>query len=221
MQWTQAIGCEKTKPYFRQILQRINEERNLGHEIYPNNEDIFNAFRYTEFDAVKVVILGQDPYHDVGQAHGLAFSVKHGIAIPPSLRNIYKELSQDLPDFVIPNHGCLTHWADEGVLLLNNVLSVRAHSPNSHRDIGWEVFTDYVVHVLNSQRENLVFLLWGASAQKKGAHIDEKRHLILKAPHPSPLSANRGFFGCRHFSKANQYLIEHGIKPVDWNIQSL
>ncbi|MBR7060040.1 MAG: uracil-DNA glycosylase [Neisseriaceae bacterium] len=221
MQWTQAIGCEKTKPYFRQILQRINEERNLGHEIYPKNEDIFNAFRYTEFDAVKVVILGQDPYHDVGQAHGLAFSVKHGVSIPPSLRNIYKELSQDLPNFVIPNHGCLTHWADEGVLLLNNVLSVRAHSPNSHRDIGWEIFTDYVVHVLNSQRENLVFLLWGASAQKKGAHIDEKRHLILKAPHPSPLSANRGFFGCRHFSKANQYLIEHGIKPVDWNIQSL
>ena len=221
MQWAQAIGCEKTKPYFRQILQHINEERNLGHEIYPNNEDIFNAFRYTEFDAVKVVILGQDPYHDIGQAHGLAFSVKHGVAIPPSLRNIYKELSQDLSDFVIPNHGCLTHWADEGVLLLNNVLSVRAHSPNSHRDIGWETFTDYVVNVLNSQRENLVFLLWGASAQKKGAHIDEKRHLVLKAPHPSPLSANRGFFGCRHFSKTNQYLIEHGVEPIDWNIPSL
>ena len=221
MQWKQAIGNEKTKPYFRQILQYINEERKLGHEIYPNNEDIFNAFRYTEFDAVKVVILGQDPYHDVGQAHGLAFSVKQGVAIPPSLRNIYKELSQDLSDFVIPNHGCLTHWADEGVLLLNNVLSVRAHSPDSHRDIGWETFTDYVVEVLNNQRDNLVFLLWGASAQKKGARIDKNRHLVLKAPHPSPLSANRGFLGCRHFSKTNQYLIEHNIKPIDWNIPSV
>ena len=216
--WADAIGAEKQQPYFQKIIQQVNTERQNGQTIYPPAPDVFNAFRYTEFNQVKVVIIGQDPYHNENQAHGLAFSVQMGVDIPPSLKNIYKELASDIDGFQIPNHGCLKKWADEGVLLLNTVLTVKAHLAHSHKDIGWETFTDKVIEVLNQHRQNLVFLLWGNPAQKKGSKIDERRHLVLKAAHPSPLSAHRGFFGCRHFSQANQYLRDKGIKPIDWQI---
>lgn len=215
--WTDAIGKEKQQDYFQQVMHKVAQERSQ-YTVFPPASDVFNAFRYTEFQNVKVVILGQDPYHNDGQAHGLAFSVQRNIAIPPSLLNIYKELAQDIPDFRIPTHGYLKHWADEGVLLLNTVLTVRAHQANSHRQWGWERFTDQVIHALNQHRQHLVFMLWGAPAQKKKSMIDENKHLILTAPHPSPLSAHRGFFGCRHFSQANQYLIHHQIAPIDWQI---
>ncbi|MBO7555361.1 MAG: uracil-DNA glycosylase [Neisseriaceae bacterium] len=216
--WADAIGREKQQPYFQKIIQQVNTERRSGQVIYPPAQDIFNAFRYTEFNQVKAVIIGQDPYHNVGQAHGLAFSVQQGVEIPPSLKNIYKELASDIDGFQIPHHGCLKKWADEGVLLLNTVLTVKAHLAHSHKDIGWETFTDKVIEVLNNHRENLVFLLWGNPAQKKGSKIDTSRHLVLKAAHPSPLSAHRGFFGCRHFSQTNQYLRQHGISPIDWQV---
>lgn len=216
--WADAIGREKQQPYFQKIIQQVNTERRSGQVIYPPAQDIFNAFRYTEFNQVKAVIIGQDPYHNVGQAHGLAFSVQQGVEIPPSLKNIYKELASDIDGFQIPHHGCLKKWADEGVLLLNTVLTVKAHLAHSHKDIGWETFTDKVIEVLNYHRENLVFLLWGNPAQKKGSKIDTSRHLVLKAAHPSPLSAHRGFFGCRHFSQTNQYLQQHGISPIDWQV---
>ena len=216
--WADAIGAEKQQPYFQKIIQQVNTERRSGQIIYPPAPDVFNAFRYTEFNQVKVVIIGQDPYHNVGQAHGLAFSVQQGVEIPPSLKNIYKELASDIDGFQIPNHGCLKKWADEGVLLLNTVLTVKAHLAHSHKDIGWETFTDKVIEVLNNHRQNLVFLLWGNPAQKKGSKIDESRHLVLKAAHPSPLSAHRGFFGCRHFSQTNQYLKDKGISPIDWQV---
>lgn len=216
--WADAIGREKQQPYFQKIIQQVNTERQSGQIIYPPAHDVFNAFRYTEFNRVKVVIIGQDPYHNVGQAHGLAFSVQQGVEIPPSLKNIYKELASDIDGFQIPTHGCLKKWADEGVLLLNTVLTVKAHLAHSHKDIGWETFTDKVIEVLNQHRENLVFLLWGNPAQKKGSKIDTARHLVLKAAHPSPLSAHRGFFGCRHFSQTNQYLKDKGISPIDWQV---
>ncbi|MBP5789757.1 MAG: uracil-DNA glycosylase [Neisseriaceae bacterium] len=216
--WADAIGREKQQPYFQKIIQQVNTERRSGQVIYPPAQDIFNAFRYTEFNQVKAVIIGQDPYHNVGQAHGLAFSVQQGVEIPPSLKNIYKELASDIDGFQIPNHGYLKKWADEGVLLLNTVLTVKAHLAHSHKDIGWETFTDKVIEVLNYHRENLVFLLWGNPAQKKGSKIDTSRHLVLKAAHPSPLSAHRGFFGCRHFSQTNQYLQQKGIIPIDWQV---
>ncbi|MDO5685934.1 MAG: uracil-DNA glycosylase [Neisseria sp.] len=216
--WTEAIGAEKTQPYFQAALHKVAAERAAGQTVFPPAADVFNAFRYTEFGAVKAVILGQDPYHNVGQAHGLAFSVQNGVQVPPSLVNIYKELASDIADFRTPSHGCLTHWAQEGVLLLNTVLTVRAHQAHSHRDIGWETFTDHVIDVVNREREHVVFLLWGAPAQKKGARIDRSRHLVLTAPHPSPLSAHRGFFGCCHFSQCNAYLQQHGIAPIDWQL---
>lgn len=216
--WADAIGREKQQPYFQKIIQQVNTERQSGQIIYPPAHDVFNAFRYTEFNRVKVVIIGQDPYHNENQAHGLAFSVQQGVEIPPSLKNIYKELASDIDGFQIPNHGCLKKWADEGVLLLNTVLTVKAHLAHSHKDIGWETFTDKVIEVLNQHRENLVFLLWGNPAQKKGSKIDTARHLVLKAAHPSPLSAHRGFFGCRHFSQTNQYLKDKGISPIDWQV---
>ena len=216
--WADAIGAEKQQPYFKKIIQQVNTERQSGQIIYPPAHDVFNAFRYTEFNRVKVVIIGQDPYHNENQAHGLAFSVQQGVEIPPSLKNIYKELASDIDGFQIPNHGCLKKWADEGVLLLNTVLTVKAHLAHSHKDIGWETFTDKVIEVLNQHRENLVFLLWGNPAQKKGSKIDTARHLVLKAAHPSPLSAHRGFFGCRHFSQTNQYLKDKGISPIDWQV---
>lgn len=216
--WADAIGREKQQPYFQKIIQQVNTERQSGQIIYPPAHDVFNAFRYTEFNQVKVVIIGQDPYHNENQAHGLAFSVQMGVEIPPSLKNIYKELASDIDGFQIPTHGCLKKWADEGVLLLNTVLTVKAHLAHSHKDIGWETFTDKVIEVLNQHRENLVFLLWGNPAQKKGSKIDTARHLVLKAAHPSPLSAHRGFFGCRHFSQTNQYLRDKGISPIDWQV---
>ena len=216
--WHEAIGAEKEKAYFQTILEKVRHERQAGITVYPPECDVFNAFRTTEFGNVKVVLLGQDPYHGAGQAHGLAFSVQPEIAVPPSLVNIYKELATDIDGFQIPQHGYLQHWAEQGVLLLNTVLTVRAGAAHSHATFGWEVFTDEVIRQLDKEREHLVFMLWGSHAQKKGAFIDRKRHLVLTAPHPSPLSAYRGFFGCKHFSQANAYLQAHGLEPIDWQV---
>ena len=217
--WTDVLGQEKQKPYFQAMLQQVRAERTTGQTVYPPEKEVFNAFRYTPWDKVKVVILGQDPYHNEHQAHGLAFSVQKGCDIPPSLANIYKELSNDIDGFQIPAHGCLMDWAEQGVLLLNTVLTVRAHQAHSHAGLGWETFTDTVIRALNEYGSHLVFLLWGSHAQKKAAWLDESRHLVLRAPHPSPLSAYRGFFGCRHFSQANVYLQAHGLTPIDWQIR--
>ncbi|MCC7803358.1 uracil-DNA glycosylase, partial [Escherichia coli] len=197
-------------------LQTVASERQSGVTIYPPQKDVFNAFRFTELGDVKVVILGQDPYHGPGQAHGLAFSVRPGIATPPSLLNMYKELENTIPGFTRPNHGYLESWARQGVLLLNTVLTVRAGQAHSHASLGWETFTDKVISLINQHREGVVFLLWGSHAQKKGAIIDKQRHHVLKAPHPSPLSAHRGFFGCNHFVLANQWLEQRGETPIDW-----
>ena len=216
--WHEAIGAEKEKAYFQKILEKVRHERQAGITVYPPERDVFNAFRTTEFGRVKVVILGQDPYHGAGQAHGLAFSVQPEIAVPPSLVNIYKELATDIEGFQIPQHGYLQHWAEQGVLLLNTVLTVRAGAAHSHATFGWEVFTDEVIRQLDKEREHLVFMLWGSHAQKKGAFIDRNRHLVLTAPHPSPLSAYRGFFGCKHFSQANAYLQANGLEPIDWQV---
>lgn len=216
--WKDALSAEKQEPYFQHILANLKELRSSGKVIYPLENEVFSAFRLTEFSEVKVVILGQDPYHQPNQAHGLAFSVKPGIYPPPSLKNIYKELAQDIPDFQMPTHGYLVEWAKQGVLLLNTVLTVEHGLPNSHAGLGWERFTDKVIAQLNSHRNNLVFLLWGAHAQKKGQFIDRNRHYVLTAPHPSPLAAHRGFFGCRHFSRINNYLRQHGIKEINWQL---
>ena len=216
--WHEAIGVEKEKAYFQTILEKVRHDRQAGITVYPPERDVFNAFRTTEFGNVKVVILGQDPYHGAGQAHGLAFSVQPEIAVPPSLVNIYKELATDIEGFQIPQHGYLQHWAEQGVLLLNTVLTVRAGAAHSHATFGWEVFTDEVIRQLDKEREHLVFMLWGSHAQKKGAFIDRSCHLVLTAPHPSPLSAYRGFFGCKHFSQANAYLQAQGLEPIDWQV---
>lgn len=216
--WHQAIGAEKQKPYFQHILDVVRAERMAGKIIYPPASDVFNAFKATEFAQVKIVILGQDPYHGPQQAHGLSFSVRKGIAIPPSLVNIYKELAADIPGFQIPQHGYLQHWAEQGVLLLNTVLTVRAGQAHSHATLGWETFTDQVIASLNEGRENVVFMLWGSHAQKKGSMIDRRKHLVLTASHPSPLSAYRGFLGCKHFSQANAYLQAQGLSPIDWQL---
>lgn len=216
--WHEVIGSEKQQPYFRHILESVRQERER-YTVYPLPQDVFNAFRFTEFDAVRVVILGQDPYHGPGQAHGLSFSVSKGIPIPPSLQNIYKELSNDIPNFQIPSHGYLKSWADQGVLLLNTVLTVRAGQANSHANLGWEIFTERVLEALNQQRANIVFMLWGSHAQRKGSLLNRQHHLVLSAPHPSPLSAYRGFFGCKHFSLANAYLTQHGYAPITWQIE--
>ena len=214
--WHDVLAEEKQQPYFLNTLQTVASERQSGVTIYPPQKDVFNAFRFTELGDVKVVILGQDPYHGPGQAHGLAFSVRPGIAIPPSLLNMYKELENTIPGFTRPNHGYLESWARQGVLLLNTVLTVRAGQAHSHASLGWETFTDKVISLINQHREVVVFLLWGSHAQKKGAIIDKQRHHVLKAPHPSPLSAHRGFFGCNHFVLANQWLEQHGETPIDW-----
>lgn len=214
--WHEVIGQEKQQNYFVDTLKFVANERAEGKTIYPPQEDVFNAFRSTEFSQVKVVILGQDPYHGPNQAHGLSFSVRPGIPAPPSLVNIYKELATDIPGFVRPNHGYLQSWADQGVLLLNTVLTVEAGKAHSHAKLGWETFTDKVIENLNAHREGVVFMLWGSHAQKKGSIIDAARHHVLKAPHPSPLSAHRGFLGCQHFSTANQLLEEQGLSPIDW-----
>ena len=216
--WQQLIETEQSKVYFKDLLHRVDIKRAEGVIIYPPAGDVFKAFELTPFDQVKVVILGQDPYHGPNQAHGLAFSVNEGIAFPPSLQNIFKELATDIEGFQIPMHGDLRAWARQGVFLLNTVLTVQQAQANSHADWGWEQFTDEVINVLNTEREHLVFILWGAHAQKKGRVIDKKKHLVLTSPHPSPLSAYRGFFGSRPFSKANQYLVEHGLEKIDWQL---
>lgn len=216
--WKDAISEEKNQPYFQRILQQVQQARNSGKTIYPPQADVFNAFKLTEFSQVKVVILGQDPYHGPNQAHGLAFSVKPGIQPPPSLVNIYKELANDIAGFTVPTHGYLVEWAKQGVLLLNTVLTVERGQAHSHANFGWETFTDKVIACLNSQREHLVFLLWGSHAQKKGQFIDRQKHCVLTAPHPSPLSAHRGFLGCKHFSKANEYLQQQHIQPINWQL---
>ncbi|EPK6163363.1 uracil-DNA glycosylase [Providencia stuartii] len=214
--WHDVIGSEKTQAYFKDTLAYVANERQKGKIIYPPQQDVFNAFRYTELADVKVVILGQDPYHGSGQAHGLSFSVLPGIKPPPSLVNMYKELENDIPGFKRPNHGYLLSWAQQGVLLLNTVLTVEQGNAHSHAHLGWETFTDKVIAAINEHREGVVFLLWGSHAQKKGRIIDTKRHHVLKAPHPSPLSAHRGFLGCGHFSQTNQLLQQQGLEAIDW-----
>ena len=215
--WLEPLRPEFGKPYYKELYTRVAQEYRTG-RVFPPAKDLFRACELTPFSEVKVVILGQDPYHNVGQAHGLCFSVKKGVEIPPSLVNIYKELQDDL-GCTIPNHGCLTKWAEQGVLLLNTVLTVRAYQANSHRGIGWEEFTDAAILALNSQDRPIVYLLWGTPAQRKAAMLNNPNHLILKAPHPSPLSAYRGFFGSRHFSQTNAFLQAHGLEPVDWQIE--
>lgn len=216
--WLEPLKPEFSKPYYKDLYNTVKKEYQT-HQVFPPAQDIFNAFDFTPLSQVKVVIIGQDPYHDVGQAHGLCFSVQPGVKTPPSLVNIYKELQDDLGCY-IPNNGYLKKWATQGVLMLNNVLTVRAHQANSHRDIGWEQFTDAVIDVLNKQDRPIVFLLWGSPAAKKCAKLNNPNHLILKAPHPSPLSAYRGFFGCKHFSQANDFLTSKGLTAIDWQIEN-
>lgn len=213
--WKEVLKDEFNKPYFQQIPLHIKTEKSQGKIIYPPGSLIFNAFNTTPFDKVKAVILGQDPYHGPGQAHGLCFSVQFGIPPPPSLINIFKELNDDL-GVDIPSHGNLTHWAEQGVFLLNASLTVRAGEPMSHCKIGWVEFTNAVIKKISDLKKNIVFLLWGKFAQEKRTLIDESKHLILRSVHPSPLSAHAGFFGCKHFSKTNEYLMSKGIDPVDW-----
>lgn len=212
--WYQALKAEFESPYFANIKAFLIEEKK-NHIVYPPSRLIFNAFNLTPFDKVKVVILGQDPYHNVGQAHGLAFSVPDGIQPPPSLQNIFKELNSDI-GMEIPKKGNLENWAKEGILLLNASLTVRANMAASHARIGWQQFTDAAIRALSDKKEHLVFILWGNYAIAKENLIDHSKHLVLKTVHPSPLSANRGFFGCHHFSRTNQYLINNGIQPVNW-----
>ena len=215
--WKARIGDWFMREDMQALSGFLRQRKAGGATLYPPGTEIFAAFDATPFDAVKVVVLGQDPYHGPGQAHGLSFSVMPGVPVPPSLDNMYKELARDV-GFQRPDHGCLLPWAAQGVLLLNSVLTVEAGTPGAHQRKGWEGFTDHVVDVLNRERENLVFLLWGSYAQAKGKVIDTRRHRVLKAPHPSPLSAYRGFMGCGHFSAANQYLVRTGQVPIDWSL---
>jgi uracil-DNA glycosylase len=216
--WLNILKGEFEQEYMLKLKKFLKEEKESGQIIYPRGKDIFNAFWKTPFTDLKVVILGQDPYHGINQAHGLSFSVQRGVPIPPSLQNIYKELQTDIPGFKIPNHGDLTEWAEQGVLLLNATLTVRASSAGSHQKSGWETFTDKVISEISKEKEGIVFLLWGKFAQAKAELIDEKKHHILKAAHPSPFSAYNGFFGCKHFSKTNSILEKEGKKPIDWQI---
>ena len=217
--WKQALLPEFDKSYMKNLRGFLVDQMKRK-RVFPKGSEFFAAFNHTPLDRVKVVILGQDPYHGPGQAHGLSFSVRPGVRTPPSLVNIYKELESDI-GFSPPPHGYLLDWAKRGVLLLNATLSVEVGRAGSHQGKGWEEFTDRAIGVLNQQRESLVFMLWGSYAQRKGQFVDLSRHLVLKAPHPSPLSAYRGFFGCRHFSKANEYLDKHGVGPIDWSLSSL
>lgn len=224
--WKRALAAEFDANYMRKLRAFLVSEKQARRTVYPRGAEIFAALDHTALDAVKVVIIGQDPYHGPGQAHGLCFSVPNGVALPPSLVNIFQEVATDMADeevpcgrrdgAVPPGRGCLASWARQGVLLLNAVLTVAAGRPGSHQGRGWETFTDRVVETVNREREHVVFMLWGSYAQKKGAVVDSARHLVLAAPHPSPLSAHRGFFGCRHFSQANEYLVAHDILPIDW-----
>jgi len=215
--WKERIGPYLDRPDMLALSHFLREEKAAGKAIFPPGPEIFNAFAHTPFDRVRVVILGQDPYHGPGQAHGLSFSVRPGVRVPPSLQNMFKEIEDSL-GIPRPDHGCLTPWADQGVLLLNAVLTVEAGQAASHQGKGWEGFTDAAIDALNREREGLVFLLWGSHAQKKGQLIDGKRHLILRSVHPSPLSAHRGFMGCGHFAKTNAYLASRGEAPIDWSL---
>ncbi len=217
--WVEAIGGEFKKPYYASLYRFIKEEYSTN-VIYPPADDIFNAMHLTPLSQVKVLILGQDPYHNQGQAHGLCFSVRPEVDIPPSLENIYKELREDL-GCEIPNNGYLVKWAQQGVLMLNTVLTVRAHQAFSHQGKGWEQFTDAIIREVNAQKRPIVYMLWGKPAQSKIPMLNNPKHLILKAPHPSPLSAYRGFFGCKHFSQANEFLAANGIDPIDWQIENI
>lgn len=217
--WEKALKGEFSKDYYKKLFVKIQEEYQTR-TIYPPADDIFNAFHFTPLEEVKVVILGQDPYHEPGQAHGLCFSVKPQVPIPPSLVNIYKELEDDLGCY-IPNNGYLEKWARQGVLMLNTVLTVRAHQANSHKDLGWEQFTDAAIRALAEQDRPMVFVLWGKPAQRKKEMIHNPKHLILESPHPSPLSAYRGFFGSRPFSRINAYLEQNGLEPIDWQIENI
>lgn len=216
--WQTFIQNQQQQPYFVELNDFLTQEYALGKIIYPPKGDIFRAFELTPLDKVNVVIIGQDPYHGEGQAHGLAFSVKTGVKIPPSLANIYKELNQDIDDFVTPSHGNLTKWAEQGVLMLNTVLTVEQSLAHSHAKAGWETFTDNVLYLLNRSEKPIVFVLWGSHAIKKGRLINAEQHTVLSGPHPSPLSAYRGFFGCHHFSKINELLIKNGTTPIDWQV---
>ncbi|MBR0164018.1 MAG: uracil-DNA glycosylase [Lachnospiraceae bacterium] len=212
--WQAALAQEFQKPYYKELFRFVREEY-ATQVIYPPADDLFNALHLTPLEQVKVLILGQDPYHEPGQAHGLCFSVRKGVPCPPSLQNIYRELQDDL-GIEIPDHGCLEKWASRGVLLLNTVLTVRAHRAYSHRGRGWEQFTDAIIRIVNDKKEPVVCMLWGRPAQEKETILDNPAHLVLKAPHPSPLSAYRGFFGCKHFSRCNDFLTAHGVDAVDW-----
>lgn len=216
--WLTVLENEFEKKYMKDLKAFLLAEKESGQVIYPKGADIFNAFNHTPFDQVKVVILGQDPYHGDGQAHGLSFSVKKGITVPPSLKNIYKELETDIEGFITPSHGNLSQWSEEGVLLLNATLTVRAHQPGSHQGKGWEAFTDQAISQLSQQKSGLVFLLWGKFAQNKSLLIDEQKHTVIKSAHPSPFSAYNGFFGSKPFSRTNTALVAQGLKPVNWQI---
>lgn len=218
-EWLKVLNSEIRKPYYKTLFERVKQEYDRG-PVYPPSDDIFNAFHLTPYDQVKVVILGQDPYHEPGQAHGLCFSVKPGVKAPPSLVNIYQELHDDLGCY-IPNNGYLEKWARQGVLMLNTVLTVRAHQANSLRGIGWEEFTDAAIKALNQADRPIVFILWGKPAQNKKVMLDNPKHLILEAPHPSPLSSYRGFFGSKPFSQTNRYLEENGLEAIDWQIENI
>tara|TARA_B110000090_G_scaffold196006_1_gene232587 strand:- start:2071 stop:2772 length:702 start_codon:yes stop_codon:yes gene_type:complete len=215
--WRKRLQADFDAEYMLELRDFLREQKLLGKTVYPSKDEIFAALNATPFDAVKIVILGQDPYHGPGQAHGLCFSVRQNVPVPPSLRNIYKELAADI-NFLPPKHGCLNEWAQQGVLLLNSVLTVEGNLAASHKNKGWEKFTDSIVSHLNDKAENIVFILWGNYAQKKGAMIDRARHLVLESPHPSPLSASRGFYGNHHFSKSNEYLRAHDVAAIDWQL---
>ena len=217
--WLPAVNAEFKKPYYKELYKFVKEEYSKN-VVFPPSEDIFNALHLTPLSEVKVLILGQDPYHNYNQAHGLCFSVLPGNDTPPSLVNIYKELQDDLGCY-IPNNGYLVKWAKQGVLMLNTVLTVRAHQANSHAGHGWEQFTDAIIEAVNKEDRPIVYMLWGTPAQRKIPMLTNPKHLILKAPHPSPLSAYRGFFGCKHFSKCNEFLEKNGIKPIDWQIENI
>ncbi|MBM3444547.1 MAG: uracil-DNA glycosylase [Bacteroidetes bacterium] len=216
--WKSALQKEFKQDYFLHLVDVLKAEKASGQPIFPPGPLLFNAFNLTPLEQVKVVIIGQDPYHGPGQAHGLSFSVQNSTALPPSLLNIFKEIEQDLGVRMSRCNGDLTQWAKQGVLLLNATLTVRANQPNSHSGLGWQQFTDAVIQLINEQKNHVVFMLWGNFAREKGKHIDEKKHLVLRSPHPSPFSADKGFFGSQHFSKTNEYLILHGIEPIDWLI---
>ena len=217
--WKEVLKDEVSKPYFQQIVTFLRSEKASGKTIYPPGPLIFNAFNQTPFDKVSVVIIGQDPYHGPGQAHGLSFSVQKGVKPPPSLVNIFKEIRADIGVEMAANNGDLTHWAEQGVLLLNAALTVRAGEPFSHAKYGWAEFTDAVISKVSEEKQHVVFLLWGKFAQEKQALIDETKHHVLKAAHPSPFSADKGFFGCKHFSKTNQLLMQDGLTPIDWTLR--